>query len=130
MPWVEVFTVFVVCHLAGDYLLQTEFQATSKHGGLGRDPVARRALLLHVLTYTLAYAPALIWLGGEHGAGTVAAIAAAIAIPHLILDDGRPLALWLRRVKHTSSEPGTLTMLVDQSFHIVCLFALALAVGA
>ena len=27
MPWVEVFAAFVVCHLVGDYLLQTDWQA-------------------------------------------------------------------------------------------------------
>ena len=37
--------VFVISHLVGDFLLQTDFQARYKHGGLGRDPVARRALL-------------------------------------------------------------------------------------
>ena len=62
MPWVEVFAVFVVSHLAGDYLLQTDWQAENKRGGLGGDPVARRALLSHVTTYTLAFVPAFIWL--------------------------------------------------------------------
>src|SRR5256885_184688 len=46
MAWVEVFSAFVVCHLVGDYLLQTDRQACHKHGGLGADPVARRALLV------------------------------------------------------------------------------------
>ena len=27
MPWVEVFAVFIVAHLAGDFLLQTDWQA-------------------------------------------------------------------------------------------------------
>ena len=44
MPWVEVFAVFTVCHLTGDYLLQTDWQARNKRGGLGSNPVARRAL--------------------------------------------------------------------------------------
>ncbi len=46
MPWPEIFLVFLVSHLAGDFLLQTEFQATRKFGGLSGDPVARRALLI------------------------------------------------------------------------------------
>src|SRR3712207_7655677 len=33
--------LLVVSHLFGDFILQTEFQATNKHGGLGRDPVKR-----------------------------------------------------------------------------------------
>jgi hypothetical protein len=50
--WVEVFAVFGVCHLAGDFILQTEWQATRKFGGLGSDGSARRALLAHTATYT------------------------------------------------------------------------------
>ncbi len=55
--------------MVGDYLLQTDWQARHKTGGLGRNPVARRALLAHVATYTLAFVPALIWIGDELGAG-------------------------------------------------------------
>ena len=65
MAWVEIFAVFVVSHALGDYLLQTDWQATHKRGGLGRDSEARRALLLHVTTYTLAFVPALIWIGDQ-----------------------------------------------------------------
>jgi hypothetical protein len=46
MVWVEVFAAFGLCHLAGDYMLQTEWQAVHKFGGLGRDRNARRSLLL------------------------------------------------------------------------------------
>ena len=90
MAWVEVFAVFVVCHLVGDYLLQTDWQATNKRGGLGTDPEARRALAAHILTYTLAFIPAFIWLGGEIGA-EVFADRAVIVVPHWIQDDGRLL---------------------------------------
>ena len=131
MPWVEVFAAFLVCHLAGDYLLQTEHQATRKHGGLGSDPVARRALLAHTLVYTLAFVPALAWLGSDDlEAFEVAAVTAAIAVPHAILDDGRLLAAWMRRVKHTEPAAGTLAMMVDQSFHVLALFTLAIAAGS
>ena len=67
MPWVEVFAAFVVCHLVGDYLLQTDWQALHKRGGLGSDPVSRRALVSHIVTYTLAFVPALIWLADDIG---------------------------------------------------------------
>lgn len=130
MPWVEVFAAFVVAHLAGDFLLQTEFQAQHKRGGLGRDPVSRRALLAHVATYTLAFVPVLAWLSGELGAGELAATAAAVAIPHLVQDDGRLLAAYMRRVKHTAMSPGSLSVMVDQSFHVLVLFGLALLVGS
>jgi Protein of unknown function (DUF3307) len=129
VPWTEVFAVFVVCHLAGDYLLQTEWQAENKHLGLGPDPVRRRALFSHVATYGLAFLPALVWLATDNG-GWVAAAAAAILVPHLVQDDGRLLRLYLRGVKGTSAGPTDFVYIaVDQTFHLLALFALALAVS-
>jgi hypothetical protein len=58
VDWPAVFVVFLILHLVGDFALQTEWEAQHKRGGLGRDPVARRALAGHVLTYTLAFVPA------------------------------------------------------------------------
>jgi hypothetical protein len=130
IPWVEIFAVFVVSHLTGDYLLQTEFQATNKHGGLGHDPLKRRALLLHTLTYTACYLPALVWLAGDVSAAGLVGIALAIAVPHGLQDDGRAMRWWMRNVKHTEVAPGVLAMLVDQSFHVIVLLVLAIAVGA
>ena len=130
MPWVEVFAAFVVCHLVGDYLLQTDWQALHKRGGLGSDPVARRALLSHVATYTLAYVPALVWLGGEIGAGAALGTAALISLPHLIQDDGRLIQAWVRGVKGTDPiANANVTLMVDQTFHLVALLLLAVLVG-
>ena len=50
-------------------------------------------------TYTLAFLPALIWIGDQVGAGWAVLTAALIALPHLVLDDGRFLRMYLRRVK-------------------------------
>ena len=130
MPWVELLAVFIVSHAVGDFLLQTEWQATHKRGGLGGDPEARRALLWHVTTYTLAFVPALIWLAGELGPGSLVAVAAGIAVPHLVQDDGRLLGAYVVAVKHTSPQPGMLLVAVDQSFHLLVLFGLAVAAGA
>ncbi|MBA3264718.1 MAG: DUF3307 domain-containing protein [Thermoleophilaceae bacterium] len=130
MSWVEVFAVLLVSHLSGDYLLQTEWQALNKRGGLGRDREARRALLAHIATYTLAFVPALVWLEPEIGAGVVAA-AAAIALPHLVQDDGRLLAIFVKRVKgFNAADNPPVTAAVDQTFHFLALFALALVVGS
>jgi hypothetical protein len=127
MAWFEVFAVFLVSHLVGDYLLQTDWQAIHKHRGLGPDPVARRALVTHVLTYTIAFVPALIWLAGDISIGAVFAVAAGVAIPHLVQDDGRLLALYVSRVKGCDIAAFPLVgAAVDQTMHIVALFALAL----
>jgi Protein of unknown function (DUF3307) len=127
MAWFEVFAVFLVSHLVGDYLLQTDWQAIHKHRGLGPDPIARRALVSHVVTYTIAFVPAFIWLAGDISVGAVVAVAAGVAIPHLVQDDGRLLALYVSRVKGCDIAAFPLVgAAVDQTMHIVALFALAL----
>ena len=80
MSWVDVLAVFIVAHMVGDYLLQTDWQAKNKRGGLSGG-VALRALSAHVATYTLAFVPALIWIGGELGAGWAVLTARARRAP-------------------------------------------------
>jgi Protein of unknown function (DUF3307) len=129
MPWVEVFAVFVVSHLVGDYVLQTEWQAQNKRGGLTGSGTQRRALLSHIATYTLAFVPALIWLSGRVHAWAFG-VAALIAIPHLIQDDGRLLTSYARKFKKADIEANpSLGAALDQSFHLLLLFLTALLVG-
>jgi hypothetical protein len=130
MTWPSVYLALLVSHLAGDFLLQTEWQAVNKRGGLGRGAEQRRALALHGVTYTAAYLPALVWLGGENSVLGAVACAAAITIPHLLIDDGRFLRGWLSRVKHNDDPEKWLVAAVDQTFHLVCLVPVALAAAA
>jgi hypothetical protein len=126
VSWVEVFAVLVVSHLVGDYLIQTDWQARNKRGGLGDDPTARRALVSHVITYTLTFVPALIWMSDDLGLGVIG-IAGLIFIPHLIQDDGRLLLSYLRRVKGCSdASVAEIFMAVDQSVHVLTLFLISL----
>ena len=130
MPWFEVFLAFGVAHLAGDFLLQTEWQALHKRGGLRDGGAQLRALVSHSATYLMAYVPALVWLADDMGAG-VLWVAALIAVPHLLQDDGTVLRSYMRRVKHTEpDEHPALVVAVDQSLHAVVLFLTALAVSA
>jgi hypothetical protein len=130
VPWVEVFAVFIVCHLTGDYLLQTDWQAAHKRFGLGGDPVRRKALVSHVTTYTLAYVPALVWLATEIDF-LVIAVVALIFFPHLIQDDGRLLDRYMRDVKNLSYQENPLVFgAVDQSFHVLTLFGISLLAAA
>jgi hypothetical protein len=129
MTWTAVYVALLVSHLSGDFLLQTEWQALNKRGGLGRDRERRRALAAHGLTYTLAYVPALAWLATEHGVAAAVALAAAITLPHVAVDDGRLLFAWLRRVKHCKEPTDWLIAAVDQSFHLVMLLPVALLAG-
>jgi hypothetical protein len=124
--WEEVFAVFLVCHLAGDFLLQTDWQAVHKRGGLSRNREARRALVSHVSVYTLVFVPALVWVASETTA-LAFALLPVIFIPHLVQDDSRALIAWNRIVKRSSPPPGEFVyMAIDQSFHFVFLFGTAL----
>jgi hypothetical protein len=131
MSWSEVFTVLLVCHLAGDFILQTEWQALHKLGGLGRDPERRRALVLHVTTYSIPMLAALAWVAAERSVARAVAAAVVIVGTHLVQDDGRLLRIYVRRVKKTDPEFGTPLMIaIDQSFHIVWVFGAALLAAA
>jgi hypothetical protein len=127
MDWAELTIVFWVSHLAGDFLLQTEWQANNKAGGLGGDRVARRALLSHVGVYALCFVPALAWVAEERGALLAVGIAAVISVPHLVVDDMRLLVRYMVRVKGCPDPPPPgLVIMVDQSVHLICLWATAL----
>lgn len=130
MTWVEAFAVFITCHLVGDFLIQTDWQARHKYGGLGSDPVRRRALVEHTIAYTAAFLPALVWIGIETDAARAVAIGAIVFVPHLIQDDGRLLDAYMGRVKGLSQTSSGLRIAVDQSFHALFLFATALLVVA
>jgi hypothetical protein len=130
VSWVSVLAGFLVAHMVGDYLLQTDWQARNKRGGLSGSGVARRALISHVTTYTLAFVPAFIWIGSELDPAWGIVAAVLVYIPHLIIDDGRLVGLYLARVKRVEGLNLGLAASVDQSFHVLSLFLVALVVGA
>ena len=129
MSWVSVFTAFLVAHMVGDYLFQTDWQARHKRGGLSGDRVAFKALVSHVTTYTLAFVPALIWIGDQLDAGWALLSAVLIFVPHLLIDDGRFVRAYLANVKRADGFDVGLAASVDQSFHVLSLFLVALLVG-
>ncbi len=129
MSWVSVFAGFLVAHMVGDYLLQTDWQARHKRGGL-TDPAARPALLKHVTTYTLAFVPAFVWIGSELDVGWALVAAALVFVPHVIVDDGRIVRFYLARVKHVEGFDVGIASSVDQSFHVLSLWLVALLMGA
>jgi hypothetical protein len=126
MTWAAVFVVFLVSHIAGDFLLQTEWQALNKAGGLGRSRESRRALRNHAITYTITYIPGLVWIAGERGDALPVLLALLVTLPHVIVDDGRLLRIWMHEVKHCPDPAAGLVIMVDQSFHLVMLLPVAL----
>jgi hypothetical protein len=129
VSWVSVFAGFAVAHMVGDYLLQTDWQARNKRGGLSGDGVARRALVSHVTTYTLAFVPVFVWIGveGEVWLGIVSAV--LVFLPHLVVDDGRIVRAYVGNVKHADVRDVSILGSVDQSFHVLSLCLVALLAG-
>jgi hypothetical protein len=122
------FAEFFVAHHVGDYLLQTDFQALHKSGGLDGDERSRRALVNHGMTYTAAFLPALAGVARRTSLPRAVAVAALIALPHMAIDDGRVVKAYMKRVKRVDAdEHPDLTTKVDQSMHLVCLWAAAWA---
>ena len=130
MSWVSLFAGFLVAHMVGDYLLQTDWQARHKRRGLGNDALSRRALLAHVTTYTLAFVPAFIWIASELDPAWALVSAVLVFVPHLLIDDGRLVALYLARVKRVDGFNVSVAASVDQSFHVLSLWLVAMLVGA
>jgi hypothetical protein len=129
MTWPGALLALLVSHLVGDFLFQTEPQALDKVGGLG-DSRSRRALLSHLVWYMVAFIPALIWIGSQTSVARAVVVAAVVAIPHLLIDDGHLVSAWLRDVKRAPNAPIGVRIAVDQSFHVVCLLGAALIAAA
>lgn len=123
--WPGALLALLTAHLVGDFLVQTEWQAVNKTGGLGNSR-SRRALFVHVLVYTASFSPAFLWIGSRTSARRALLVGGAVAVPHLLVDDGRLVELWLRKVKRAPQPPPALTVAVDQSFHVLCLLGAAL----
>jgi hypothetical protein len=130
VSWVAVFAAFLVAHMVGDYLFQTDWQARHKRGGLSGRGESRRALLSHVSSYTSAFLPAFVWIGTQVDTGWAVVAAVLIFLPHLVIDDGRLVSLYLSRVKRADGLDVGLTASVDQSFHVLSLFLVAILMGA
>lgn len=124
LGWPAVLLSLLASHLAGDFLVQTEWQAVNKTGGL-RQSRSRKALLAHVIAYTASFSPALVWIGRRTSVGRAVTVGGAVAIPHLLVDDGHLVEVWLRKVKRVRHPPPALTLAVDQSFHVICLLGAA-----
>jgi hypothetical protein len=83
-----------------------------------------------VFSYTVAFVPAFVWLYDSLGLG-VLWLAALIAVPHLVQDDGWLLDQFMFTVKRADPrEHRALTITVDQVFHVVVLFLTALVAAS
>lgn len=117
------FELLIVAHLAGDWLLQTEWMATEKRYNW-------RALLSHVAAY---HALMLVVLGYRFGFGNpmVCAVVAGLALTHAVLDRGWPVLRIMRLLRISVERPPErwLEIAVDQTLHILLLAAAAIILG-
>jgi hypothetical protein len=71
-----------------------------------------------------------VWLADEMGAA-VLGIAVLILLPHLVQDDGRLVNAYISGIKRTVADPDDfLFTAVDQSFHLIALFLVALVAAS
>lgn len=105
----------VVCHLIGDYLLQTEFEAMNKAMG----KLWNSAILSHCSKYTLCFAP-VVWFYGLSWLWLVLIWGA-----HMFIDRRWPVITWRRYITRNSenSIKNTfwITVIIDQIFHFIIL---------
>ena len=78
----------------------------------------------------LAFVPALVWIALETSTIRAVAVGVLVATTHLAVDQGRLVRVWLRNVKSAVSPSPALSIAVDQSFHVVCLFGAALVAAS
>jgi hypothetical protein len=119
-----LFETLFIGHLVGDWLLQTEWQAQNKADNW-------KAMLAHVAVY---HAVLLAILIGRYGisAAPVYVAVGGLALTHALLDRKWPVA-WLMRTLRISvhrAPDRALTLVVDQSLHILLLAAATLYLGA
>jgi hypothetical protein len=66
----------------------------------------------------------------ERSALRAVGVAALLAITHLVLDDGRLVGLWLRKVKRAADPTRALSIAVDQAFRLLCLLGAAVVAAS
>jgi hypothetical protein len=115
-----MFECLFLCHLIGDWLCQTEFEAMNKAKGR----FANWAIVKHCLTYTLSFLPAFLYFGFPLWWFAI------IYSTHHILDRRWPVIWFIRVMKCTDQRTIDalfwLVIAVDQTFHILILAALVL----
>jgi hypothetical protein len=120
-----VFLVLLAGHLLGDWVAQTDWQATSKTRSWA-------ALAAHVASYHLLMGPLLLIPVVRDGwpAGKALAALAVSAVTHALIDRRWPV----RALMRATGSPGFATVewgviAVDQTLHLFILAMLAVLLG-
>lgn len=106
----SLFDWLLIGHLVGDYLFQTGWMAAKKMK-------CWHALIIHAAVYTVV-----IYLFGLFSTGLSFIAIALIFISHVILDQGWLVRTWTKYIQTPpQSEVKWLTIMADQSFHLIML---------
>ena len=110
-----LFETLLMGHLAGDWLLQSEWQARNKYRSW-------RALLTHVVIYhLLIFAVLLLRIGPD--VARVYVVILVLASTHALIDRRLSLILLMRKLRIAGDAPPEpwLILVVDQVIHILLL---------
>lgn len=106
----NLFDWLLIGHFVGDYLFQTGWMATNKMKRID-------ALVVHSAVYT-----ATVFLFSLFSVKLSVAAVLAIFFSHIAIDQGSFVRWWTTFVQHPpSSERKWLTIMADQSFHLIIL---------
>ncbi len=108
------FDYLLIAHLLGDFLFQTKWMADNKLNNW-------LPLLTHAFVYT-----AIIWIISYVAFGGLSLVGYLLLFSgHLILDRRTFVNLWSSKIMLSNETPVWVTIVIDQSFHLI-LLALAL----
>lgn len=117
----NIFEWLLLAHYCGDYLLQTEAQATNKMFG----KFFNKALRGHCAVYTTCFVP-VFWAFSLHLLWLL-----VIFGSHALIDRRWPVVWWRKYVNRESekhiAETFGLTIAIDQIFHAVVLVLIVIA---
>jgi hypothetical protein len=115
----DIFSWLLVGHLVGDWLLQNDWMAKGKRGGL-----VTKAGLTHFAVYTTAIATVLKLLGlAQKSPIAIVAISVLIFVSHWFIDATDIVDRWMRL--YQQSQLTIVRMMVDQTFHLLVLAGVA-----
>lgn len=120
----NLFTWLVVGHMVGDWILQNDWMARGKKGALLTIPG-----LTHFSVYTTAVM-IVIWfvVGRSLSIPEYLVVAAFVFITHMLTDATDVVGMWMRFYQQT--DIPMVRVMVDQTFHLVELTAVALMITA
>ena len=108
-----LFSLFLLCHLVGDYYFQPEILAESKRKSY-------RAVLLHCLLYSVPFLLCFLFI--HHDTQLLLALL-LLSFFHFLIDTGKCI------VQKTMYNNDSILYFIDQSAHLISLLAVAIVLS-